>query len=979
MLQQLLLDLKDSEAPISPGNGQRDWHPEYIEGGFHVVQFEVSGQKLEVIQRIVDWDRGGRSRKKVNVYCAAEAGDKNGDSLWFDGRSQDPLVMHRSIMCIKEEDGKKQYLHKWQPGKMSWDLFFGGPKEYDLPPTVKVYQVGGGTTENGGPAGPVEEALSSTLSVSAVPYKVAKPGGLVCDWSEKDAGTNKVDKVFLDSQGRSYQAPQLSFPRNVEWLQKTEDERGIDWLKTAAKDKDQRYIFAFTPSYQRYSAACRKSALLDRSNVMEESDLGDTGEKGEGGEGEIKKIIVPILVVRRDGIKEHEWEFSGYCENMGKDYIIVSMPDMIDVQPFMAKNDDLNQRISVLGKSQFGVGEGIGFARLFIQLFAWTVGIKRCWMIDDNVEWCMTLDINKIIEIGPNNSVVQALRSCSFADVMVRIETEIFGKDTDKTVVVRCGEGQREMLELAREVARGDAPKFEKCPDPRKAPRGLDTEVQANADPIKERRDLCGDMANYAIIGMYRNDREAWEKRLEGGGEGLKPFVVGQQVYSFFLFNVAGTVERGLLYPVKPVMEDIHFNQLCEESKMAVLRCNRFFHSKKNLSQLNTSSVPKSLEPPESLEIRIQDLGDLLVLSDDFCTENTNGFDPLEGKPLPAFFCSITREIMRDPVATADGQTFERAAIERWLERNDTSPATGLKLPSKTLVPNIALRQAVEEWEQAEVREYEKVKNVLKEWKAKESSNEHSIASSYPTGNDVSKDGKHKERAKEMDKRWEEVIFDENDMLWSKTSGVIVWSKSSAKSNWIKKNSNLLIFCRKDFAQENDEGLKSNIKKLLSDIVEVFVEAGKIEEMLDTGLFVKVVIPVWVFTACFTPNEAAPVMKTLKDLWRETDKSGIDLVANLKASSRFNRRMPIRYDEWEPSVFILEISKNDAMQAEEQNPTPVPLLPPNKKRQTTPDGDRCASMCIPCLCVYEYVCITTRVCVRVCVFVCLYVLARAFM
>ena len=86
-----------------------------------------------------------------------------------------------------------------------------------------------------------------------------------------------------------------------------------------------------------------------------------------------------------------------------------------------------------------------------------------------------------------------------------------------------------------------------------------------------------------------------------------------------------------------------------------------------------------------------------------------------QGKPLPAFFCSITGEIMRDPVATADGQTFERAAIERWLERNDTSPATGLKLPSKTLVPNIALRQAVEEWEQAEVREYEKVKNVLKD------------------------------------------------------------------------------------------------------------------------------------------------------------------------------------------------------------------------------------------------------------------------
>jgi hypothetical protein len=72
-----------------------------------------------------------------------------------------------------------------------------------------------------------------------------------------------------------------------------------------------------------------------------------------------------------------------------------------------------------------------------------------------------------------------------------------------------------------------------------------------------------------------------------------------------------------------------------------------------------------------------------------------------QGKPVPVFFCSITGEIMRDPVATADGQPYERAAVESWLERNDTSPANGAKLHSKTLVPNVALRQAVEEWEHA--------------------------------------------------------------------------------------------------------------------------------------------------------------------------------------------------------------------------------------------------------------------------------------
>jgi len=39
--------------------------------------------------------------------------------------------------------------------------------------------------------------------------------------------------------------------------------------------------------------------------------------------------------------------------------------------------------------------------------------------------------------------------------------------------------------------------------------------------------------------------------------------------------------------------------------------------------------------------------------------------------------CPITAELMLDPVFTADGQTYERGAIERWLEEHDTSPLTG--------------------------------------------------------------------------------------------------------------------------------------------------------------------------------------------------------------------------------------------------------------------------------------------------------------
>ena len=78
--------------------------------------------------------------------------------------------------------------------------------------------------------------------------------------------------------------------------------------------------------------------------------------------------------------------------------------------------------------------------------------------------------------------------------------------------------------------------------------------------------------------------------------------------------------------------------------------------------------------------------------------------EPNPGRALPAFFCPMTFDIMRDPVSTADGHTYDRAAIENWLERNDTSPATGAKLPQKTLTPNIALRQAIEEWEHVHAR-----------------------------------------------------------------------------------------------------------------------------------------------------------------------------------------------------------------------------------------------------------------------------------
>ena len=61
-----------------------------------------------------------------------------------------------------------------------------------------------------------------------------------------------------------------------------------------------------------------------------------------------------------------------------------------------------------------------------------------------------------------------------------------------------------------------------------------------------------------------------------------------------------------------------------------------------------------------------------------------------------------TGEPMSDPVTAADGMTYERAAIEQWLQDKDTSPSTGAELPHTLVVPNQALKIIIRGWEEEE-------------------------------------------------------------------------------------------------------------------------------------------------------------------------------------------------------------------------------------------------------------------------------------
>ncbi|KAI3693382.1 hypothetical protein L6452_33217 [Arctium lappa] len=67
---------------------------------------------------------------------------------------------------------------------------------------------------------------------------------------------------------------------------------------------------------------------------------------------------------------------------------------------------------------------------------------------------------------------------------------------------------------------------------------------------------------------------------------------------------------------------------------------------------------------------------------------------------IPHYFnCPIFQEMMQDPVVAADGYTYEAEALRGWLDSgHNTSPMTNLELANSNLVPNHALRSAIQEW-----------------------------------------------------------------------------------------------------------------------------------------------------------------------------------------------------------------------------------------------------------------------------------------
>lgn len=65
---------------------------------------------------------------------------------------------------------------------------------------------------------------------------------------------------------------------------------------------------------------------------------------------------------------------------------------------------------------------------------------------------------------------------------------------------------------------------------------------------------------------------------------------------------------------------------------------------------------------------------------------------------IECFMCPLSYDVMRDPVITPYGHTYERMVIETWLESNESDPFTRQHLNKEMLIPNFALKNAIEVW-----------------------------------------------------------------------------------------------------------------------------------------------------------------------------------------------------------------------------------------------------------------------------------------
>lgn len=277
---------------------------------------------------------------------------------------------------------------------------------------------------------------------------------------------------------------------------------------------------------------------------------------------------VRVLVVKHRELEEYKQAVAvtnGSSKPLHQT-MIMTIPDKLDLAQLTGLSPAYRRAVQ---ESVPDVSMGVGYARLCIQLVASVLQLPDVWMLDDNIQDCWQLDLDAASlhqPDEPGRSKHGDLQPCTFDTIMRGIEQQVSNTSGGRSPPL---DGQSQNLS--------------RCWDPVVSPREVVPPINPTAN-VQTWCDYSGLHSHYAIIGP---SRQPYRYKLVGArwhnGAGPQPFTITHSVYSFFLLNVAATMGSSVLWPAKQYAEDIEFHHLCEDSKLAVVKCNRFFFHKANL------------------------------------------------------------------------------------------------------------------------------------------------------------------------------------------------------------------------------------------------------------------------------------------------------------------------------------------------------------------------------------------------------------
>ena len=117
--------------------------------------------------------------------------------------------------------------------------------------------------------------------------------------------------------------------------------------------------------------------------------------------------------------------------------------------------------------------------------------------------------------------------------------------------------------------------------------------------------------------------------------------------------------------------------------------------TEKGMATREQPAIATSQPPVPQTSSSLPDGGDAVTSTTTTNTATTTATVPVE------YLCRLSKQLMNDPVICADGETYEKMAIEQWIADHNNmkkkllSPVTGKEMPHPFLTPNFSIKTLI--------------------------------------------------------------------------------------------------------------------------------------------------------------------------------------------------------------------------------------------------------------------------------------------